>query len=155
FNKNNDYLKKGVALMPVCFGISFTNTMMNNARALVHVYSDGSVGVSTGAVEMGQGVNTKMLQVAAKDFGINQNRIKIETTNTSRVANASPSAASGSADLKGKALTDACNQILERLKQTAKEMIAAEDAAQIEIVNEKIPTDGKITKLDWDQLIQA
>lgn len=155
FNKYNDYLKKGVALMPVCFGISFTNTMMNNARALVHVYSDGSVGVSTGAVEMGQGVNTKMLQVAAKVFGINQNRIKIETTNTTRVANTSPSAASATADLNGKALTDACNQILERLKQTAKEMIAAEDAAQIEIVNEKITTDGKITKLDWDQLIQA
>lgn len=56
--------------MPICFGISFTNTMMNQARALVHVYTDGTVGVSTGAVEMGQSVNTKMMQVAAKCFGI-------------------------------------------------------------------------------------
>ncbi|HET9432800.1 MAG TPA: molybdopterin cofactor-binding domain-containing protein, partial [Chitinophagaceae bacterium] len=70
FNKQNDFIKKGMALMPVCFGISFTNTMMNHARALVHVYSDGSVGVSTGAVEMGQGVNSKMIQVAAKTLGI-------------------------------------------------------------------------------------
>lgn len=154
FNKNNPFLKKGLALMPVCFGISFTNTMMNNARALVHVYSDGSVGVSTGAVEMGQGVNTKMLQVAAKIFGIDENRIKIETTNTTRVANTSPSAASSTADLNGKALADACNQILERLKQTAKEILGSGDATQIEIENEKITADGKITILDWNQLVR-
>ena len=63
-NQNNNRFKKGISLMPVTFGISFTKTPMNQARALVHVYSDGSIGVSTGAVEMGQGVNTKMLQIA-------------------------------------------------------------------------------------------
>ncbi len=93
FNSSNKFYKKGYSLMPICFGISFTNTMMNQARALVHVYSDGSVGVSTGAVEMGQGVNTKMIQVAAKSFGIPESKIKLESTNTTRVANTSPSAA--------------------------------------------------------------
>ena len=154
FNKTNPFLKKGVALMPVCFGISFTNTMMNNARALVHVYSDGSVGVSTGAVEMGQGVNTKMLQVAAQVFGINQNRIKIETTNTTRVANTSPSAASSTADLNGKALADACHQILVRLKKTAREFLQADKNLSLEIVNEKIIAGGNPTDLNWENLIQ-
>ena len=116
----NQFYKKGFSLMPVCFGISFTNTMMNQARALVHVYWDGSVSVSTGAVEMGQGVNTKMLQVAAKTFGISTDKIKLETTNTTRVANTSPSAASATADLNGKAVADACNEILERLKSSSK-----------------------------------
>ena len=68
--KHNKLYKKGIALMPICFGISFTKTLMNQARSLVHVYTDGSVGVSTGAVEMGQGVNTKILQVAATIFSI-------------------------------------------------------------------------------------
>ena len=66
--QQNKLSKKGMALMPICFGISFTKTLMNQARALVHVYTDGSVSISTGAVEMGQGVNTKMLQVAAQYF---------------------------------------------------------------------------------------
>src|SRR5438045_5980661 len=103
FNTSSKYLKKGVAVMPVCFGISFTKTRMNQARSLVHVYTDGSVGISTGAVEMGQGVNTKIFQVAAKVFSIDPSRIKIQTTSTFRVANTSPTAASAAADLNGKA----------------------------------------------------
>ena len=94
FNAASKYLKKGVALMPVCFGISFTKTPMNQARSLVHVYTDGSVAVSTGAVEMGQGVNTKMAQVAAKMFGLSIEQVKVHTTNTLRIANTSPTAAS-------------------------------------------------------------
>src|SRR4029079_4829790 len=82
FNANSRYFKKGVALMPICFGISFTKTPMNQARSLVHVYTDGSVAVSTGAVEMGQGVNTKIAQVAAKIFGLPIERVKGHTTNT-------------------------------------------------------------------------
>ncbi|MDX1409441.1 MAG: molybdopterin cofactor-binding domain-containing protein, partial [Saprospiraceae bacterium] len=115
FNATHTLTKKGLAVMPVCFGISFTNTQMNQARALVHVYSDGSVGISTGAVEMGQGVNTKLIQVAARAFDITTDEVRLETTNTTRVANTSPSAASSTADLNGKALQDACNQILKRL----------------------------------------
>ena len=89
--------------MPVCFGISFTKTPMNQARSLVHVYTDGSVAVSTGAVEMGQGVNTKMAQVAAKVFSLPIASIKVHTTNTLRIANTSPTAASAAADLNGRA----------------------------------------------------
>ena len=105
-----------MALMPICFGISFTKTLMNQARSLVHVYTDGSVGVSTGAVEMGQGVNTKMLQVAAQVFSIDPSKIKINTTNTYRIANTSPTAASAAADLNGKATEIACNEILQRIE---------------------------------------
>ena len=89
--------------MPICFGISFTNTPMNRAGALVHIYTDGSIGVSTGAVEMGQGVNMKIRQVAASLFSVGIDKVKIETTNTSRVANTSPTAASSGADINGKA----------------------------------------------------
>ncbi len=114
-----------MAIMPICFGISFTNTPMNHARALVHVYQDGSVGVSTGGVEMGQGLNTKMVQVAAAVFSIDPSRVKIESTNTTRVANTIPSAASATADLNGKALENGCNAILARLKEKASRMLTA------------------------------
>jgi xanthine dehydrogenase large subunit len=92
FNAKNTQFKKGFAVMPICFGISFTKTLMNQARSLVHIYSDGSVNISTGAVEMGQGVNTKILQVAASIFGIASEHIRMNTTNTFRIANTSPSA---------------------------------------------------------------
>src|SRR4029078_5764854 len=87
FNANSRYLKKGVALMPVCFGISFTKTPMNQARSLVHVYTDGSLAISNGAVEMGQGVNTKIAQVAAKSFSMPLERVRVHSTNTLRIAN--------------------------------------------------------------------
>ena len=152
FNKRNKSFKKGLALMPICFGISFTNTPMNHARALVHVYLDGSVGVSTGAVEMGQGVNTKMSQIAAQIFSLPLENVKIETTNTTRVANTSPSAASSTADLNGKALLKACKAILERLKEVAaielevnKEMITIKD--------EWVFVIHKRSSLSWKKLI--
>ena len=123
FNAGSKFIKKGVALQPICFGISFTKTPMNQARSLVHVYTDGSVAVSTGAVEMGQGVNTKIAQVAAKIFSLPIERIKVHTTNTLRIANTSPTAASAAADLNGRATQIACETILERLKDVAKEML--------------------------------
>jgi xanthine dehydrogenase large subunit len=154
FNQLNQFYKKGLSLMPVCFGISFTNTMMNQARALVHVYSDGTVGVSTGAVEMGQGVNSKMLQVAATCFGISTDKIKLETTNTTRVANTSPSAASSTADLNGKALLDACNQIKERLFSFIKsELIDSQDTT-VEIKNEIVFINDEPSIFDWKHLIR-
>ncbi len=162
FNNENEFYKKGLALMPVCFGISFTNTQMNNARALVHVYSDGSVGVSTGAVEMGQGVNTKMIQVAAEIFGLPPERIKLETTNTTRVANTSPSAASSTADLNGKALKNACLQIRERLVQLLlKEgdlggnfKLLPKLGTEVEFKNEKAGIKGMAKDHSWNDLIQ-
>jgi len=152
FNKEHPLTKKGFSAFPVTFGVSFTNTMMNHARALVHIYQDGSVGISTGAVEMGQSVNTKMMQVAARVFSIDINKIKIETTNTTRVANTSPTAASSTADLNGKAVQLACNALLIRLITTASQWLdVAEDA--ITLVNEKVLLRGKPTDISWTKLI--
>ena len=150
FNNNNSRYKKGLAVQPICFGISFTNTMMNHARALVHIYHDGSVVVSTGAVEMGQGVNTKLLQIVTQTFGISPSKVRIESTNTLRVANTSPTAASAGADLNGKALEMACNALLIRLKTVAQN---EHNAAEIQIKGEKIFADSKATNMTWNDLI--
>lgn len=152
FNESNKLFKKGISLMPVCFGISFTKTMMNQARALVHVYTDGSIGISTGAVEMGQGVNTKMLQVAAKVFSVEPARIKIHSTNTFRISNTSPSAASATADLNGKAVEMACNAIVARLKEVAAESFQTKPSA-IELKNEMVLVAGKQADLSWNDLV--
>ena len=154
FNANNKIYKKGISFMPICFGISFTNTMMNQGRALVHVYNDGSVSVNTGAIEMGQGVNTKMLQVAAHVFSISPAKIKIMATNTSRVANTSPSAASATADLNGKAVQMACNAILDRLKVVAGEYFGVSTNA-ISIQDECVLVEGNATDMDWEKLVSA
>ncbi len=153
FNQQNHLLKKGMALMPVCFGISFTKTPMNQARVLVHIYQDGSVGISTGAVEMGQGVNTKMLQVAAKTFSINPSRIKLETTNTTRVANTSPTAASSGADLNGKALLIACNDLVKRLKMSAGKMLQTHPE-NITFKDERILDSAGDLNSTWKQLVE-
>lgn len=154
FNASNKLYKKGMALIPICFGISFTKTLMNQARALVHVYTDGSIGISTGAVEMGQGVNTKILQVAANVFSIDPSLIKINSTNTWRIANTSPSAASATADLNGKATEIACNEILKRLKQVAADEWETE-LRSVEINEEWVYIDGKKTDWDWKRLVMA
>ncbi len=150
FNNNNSRYKKGLAVQPICFGISFTNTMMNHARALVHIYHDGSVVVSTGAVEMGQGVNTKLLQIVTQTFGISPSKVRIESTNTLRVANTSPTAASAGADLNGKALEMACNALLGRLKSVAQN---EHNASEIQIKDEQIFADSKATDMTWNDLI--
>ena len=152
YNSVHNDRKKGFSLMPVTFGISFTNTAMNQSRALVHIYSDGSVGVSTGAVEMGQGVNTKMVQVAALCLSINPKRIKLESTNTTRVANTSPSAASATADLNGKALQKACNALMERLKESAAKHFKV-SLEHIEIKDEQVFNRGEITQMSWEELV--
>lgn len=153
FNAAHKLEKKGVAVMPVCFGISFTNTAMNQAGALVHVYTDGSVAVSTAAVEMGQGVNMKILRVAADTFSISGERVKIEPTNTSRVANTSPTAASSGADLNGKATQLACRQILERLQKVAAEVLEHPEPADISIRDEQVYINNDKTGLNWEKLV--
>jgi xanthine dehydrogenase large subunit len=152
FNSQNDHYKKGISLMPITFGISFTNTPMNHARALIHIYQDGSVGVSTAAVEMGQGVNTKMLQVAQDVLGITSDKVKIETTNTTRVANTSPSAASSTADLNGKAVEMACNSLVERLKKVASRMLSS-DENNIKFEENRVLLNGEKSNLTWNGLI--
>ena len=152
FNKVNKLYKKGVSLMPIAFGISFTNTMMNHARALIHIYQDGSVGVSTGAVEMGQSVNSKMLQVAQTVLGISASKIKLETTNTTRVANTSPSAASSTADLNGKAVEMACNALIERLTTLAAKVLSV-DAKSISLADDSVMVNGEKSSLNWEDLV--
>lgn len=155
FNRQNQYRKHGVALMPVCFGISFTKTSMNQARALVHVYTDGSVAVSTGAVEMGQGVNSKIHQVAAKVFSLAPERVKVQHTNTLRIANTSPSAASATADLNGIATLIACEAILARLKKVAAEELKLEETTAISICEGFVFYKNQNTGLDWNNLVMA
>ena len=153
FNEKKGHFKKGMALMPICFGISFTKTMMNQARALVHIYTDGSVGVSTGAVEMGQGVNTKILQVAAQTFSIPLEKIKIFTTNTTRIANTSPSAASATADLNGKATLMACETLVERLLKVAQSLLKLTTPKGLKLKDGFVFHKNKKTELDWKTLI--
>jgi xanthine dehydrogenase large subunit len=152
FNRDHALTKKGLAVMPVCFGISFTTTMLNQAASLVHVYTDGSVGISTAAVEMGQGVHRKIRRVAARTLGVDLDRIRMESTNTTRVANTSPTAASSGADLNGHAARIACLQIIERLKQA----VAAErgfPADEIGFENEAVVRAGQPIGLSWEQVI--
>ena len=115
YNRGSPVLKKGLALTPVKFGIAFNVTHLNQAGALVHVYVDGSILVNHGGTEMGQGVNTKVMQVVAHELGVSMERVRITATNTGKVANTSATAASTGADLNGKAAQDAAHQIRERL----------------------------------------
>ena len=154
FNKENIHLKKGLAVQPICFGISFTKTLMNQARSLVHIYTDGSVGITTGAVEMGQGVNTKIAQVAAHIFSLPIDKIRIYSTNTTRIANTSPSAASATADLNGKATLMACEAIKERLKKVVISIAdTKEQNSDIEIRDGLVFLDSLETKITWQELI--
>lgn len=154
FNSENKNFKKGFAFMPICFGIAFTNTRMNQANALVNIYTDGSISFSTAAVEMGQGVNAKIREVVSRVFLISHDRIRNETTNTTRSANTSPTAASSGADLNCNAVYNACNIILERLKKSALEEIKKDDITKIEIKEEVVFYDGKKTSLGWNELIE-
>ena len=115
FNAISPVLKKGLALMPVKFGISFNLPHLNQAGALVHVYTDGSVLVNHGGTEMGQGLNTKVAQVVAQELGLPLERVRCSATDTSKVANTSATAASTGSDLNGKAAQDAARQIGMRL----------------------------------------
>ena len=154
FNADNNLYKKGIAVMPICFGISFTNTPMNHARALVHIYQDGSVGFSTGAVEMGQGVNTKLQQIVMQTFGIDIKKVSIETTNTTRVANTSPSAASSTADLNGKALLKACNTLKGRLLNVASKSLGCA-TTDVSFKNNAVYLKDKTCNLTWEALVQT
>ncbi len=122
FNGKNPYLKKGIALTPVKFGISFTLKHLNQAGALVHVYGDGSVQINHGGTEMGQGLNTKVAQIVADEFGISLDMVKITATTTDKVPNASPTAASAGTDLNGKAAQNAVITIKERLIKLAMQL---------------------------------
>ncbi|WP_312449878.1 xanthine dehydrogenase molybdopterin binding subunit [Stutzerimonas nitrititolerans] len=119
FNASSPILKKGLSLTPVKFGISFTASFLNQAGALVHVYTDGSIHLNHGGTEMGQGLNTKVAQVVAEVFQVDIERIQITATNTDKVPNTSPTAASSGTDLNGKAAQNAALTIKQRLIEFA------------------------------------
>ncbi|XLY86553.1 xanthine dehydrogenase molybdopterin binding subunit [Ectopseudomonas mendocina] len=115
FNQKSPVLKKGLAMTPVKFGISFTATFLNQAGALIHIYTDGSIHLNHGGTEMGQGLNTKVAQVVAEVFQVDIERIQITATNTDKVPNTSPTAASSGTDLNGMAAKNAAETIKQRL----------------------------------------
>ena len=124
FNRTSRTHLRGLALTPVKFGISFTKKTLNQANALVNVYTDGTVQVSTGATEMGQGVNTRVRQIVADELGVRYDRVVVMATSTEKNANTSPTAASTGTDLNGAAAADACRQIRERLADFAAPLLA-------------------------------
>jgi xanthine dehydrogenase large subunit len=132
FNDAHEHTKRGLAVTPVKFGISFNFTAFNQAGALVHVYKDGSVLINHGGTEMGQGLHTKMLQVAATTLGVPLERVRLAPTRTDKVPNTSATAASSGADLNGGAVKHACEQIKDRLAEFA---------------------DGR--ELDWAELVRG
>lgn len=133
WNDAHPHHKRGLAITPVKFGISFNFTTFNQAGALVHVYKDGSVLINHGGTEMGQGLHTKMLQVAATALGLPLERIRLAPTRTDKVPNTSATAASAATDLNGAAIKNACEQILERL----------------------VPVRAGLPDASWDELVAA
>jgi Xanthine dehydrogenase, molybdopterin-binding subunit B len=120
FNEKNRFKKKGIAITPVKFGISFTTIHLNQAGALVHIYTDGSVYLNHGGIEMGQGTHTKIAQLVANSFGLPYNLVHISSTNTSKVPNTSASAASSTTDLNGAAALNAVAKIKVNLEKFIK-----------------------------------
>ncbi len=144
FNAGHEFSKKGLALTPVKFGISFTTTFLNQAGALVVVYDDGTVLVNHGGTEMGQGLHTKVRQIAAAELGIGVDRIKVTATNTSKVPNTPPTAASSGTDLNGAAVRNAIEILKKRIADgisavfNEQNPLLPTDAADIVFENERI-----------------
>jgi xanthine dehydrogenase large subunit len=151
FNLTSVVLKKGIALTPLKFGIAFNVTHLNQAGALVHVYADGSVIVNHGGTEMGQGINTKVMQVVAHELGIALSQVRPSATDTGKVANTSATAASTGADLNGKAAQHAARQIRDRLASHAALVHGGEPAA-VRFCNNTVYVSG--IELPFPALVQ-
>jgi xanthine dehydrogenase large subunit len=142
FNATSPVLKRGIALAPLKFGISFNVKHFNQAGALVHVYNDGSILVNHGGTEMGQGLNTKVAQVVAHELGVSFESVRVTATDTQKVANTSATAASTGADLNGKAAQDAARQIRERLAACMASHHGGK-AEDVRFANDKVVVNGK------------
>ncbi len=142
FNAQNPHLKKGLAITPVKFGISFTTTFLNQAGALVLIYEDGSVQINHGGTEMGQGLYVKVAQVVAETLGVSLDKIRITATRTDKVPNTSATAASSGADLNGKAAENAALELRGRLAQVAAPFLGV-PAEQIVFGNDMVSGGGK------------
>ncbi|MFG2616489.1 xanthine dehydrogenase molybdopterin binding subunit [Streptomyces sp. NPDC048507] len=154
FNAAHPHTKRGLALTGIKFGISFNLTAFNQAGALVLVYKDGSVLINHGGTEMGQGLHTKMLQVAATTLGIPLHKVRLAPTRTDKVPNTSATAASAGADLNGAAVKNACEQIRERLLTVAGSQLGA-NASDVRIVDGVARVLGSDRELPWDDLVRT
>ncbi|MEU6485297.1 xanthine dehydrogenase molybdopterin binding subunit [Streptomyces sp. NPDC046887] len=154
FNAAHPHTKRALAVTGVKFGISFNLTAFNQAGALVLIYKDGSVLINHGGTEMGQGLHTKMLQVAATTLGIPLHRVRLAPTRTDKVPNTSATAASSGADLNGAAVKNACEQLRTRLLQVAATQLGA-GAADVRIVEGIARALGSDQEVAWDDLIRT
>ncbi|WP_374327997.1 xanthine dehydrogenase molybdopterin binding subunit [Azonexus sp.] len=156
FNAGSPVLKRGIALTPVKFGISFNATHYNQAGALVHVYTDGSVLVSHGGTEMGQGLYTKVRQIVAHEFGLPFDDVRLSSTDTRRVANTSATAASSGTDLNGKAAQAACNNIKARLAAFVSELTnGAVAAADVQFADGRVRAGSAFDEAFADLVMRA
>ncbi|MEK9822365.1 MAG: xanthine dehydrogenase molybdopterin binding subunit [Gammaproteobacteria bacterium] len=147
FNRESNQLRKGLALTPVKFGISFTATHLNQAGALLHIYSDGSILLNHGGTEMGQGLYTKIVQIVAMTLGVNAERIQVSATRTDKVPNTSPTAASSGTDLNGMAAQAAA----QTLKQRLAEFLATEynlPAADVRFAEDEIHAGDQVLRFE-------
>ncbi|MFE9928445.1 xanthine dehydrogenase molybdopterin binding subunit [Streptomyces sp. NPDC005533] len=154
FNAAHPHTKRALAVTGIKFGISFNLTAFNQAGALVLVYKDGSVLINHGGTEMGQGLHTKMLQVAATTLGIPLHKVRLAPTRTDKVPNTSATAASAGADLNGAAVKNACEQIRERLLRVAGTQLGA-NASDVRIVEGIARVLGNDKELAWDELVRT
>ena len=152
FNAGSPVLKRGLALTPVKFGISFNVAHFNQAGALVHVYTDGSILVNHGGTEMGQGLNTKVAQVVAHELGVSLSRVRATATDTQKVANTSATAASTGADLNGKAAQNAASQVRDRLAGFAVGKYGGE-VAEVRFANDLVFVNGQ--SVPFADIVQA
>jgi len=151
YNASSPVLKRGLALTPVKFGISFNVVHLNQAGALVHVYTDGSVLVNHGGTEMGQGLNTKVSQVVAHELGLPMASVRATATDTQKIANTSATAASTGADLNGKAAQDAARRIRARLATLAAELLGC-DAGSLHFAGGQVSSpEGQV--LPFEELV--
>ena len=150
WNARSPVIKRGIALTPVKFGISFTATFFNQAGALVHVYTDGSVQVNHGGTEMGQGLNTKVAQIVADELGVPFERVRSTASDTGKVPNASATAASSGTDLNGRAAQFAARQVRERLAQFVAERQQC-DPGQVIFAQGQVSSPGAAIR--WEQLV--
>jgi xanthine dehydrogenase large subunit len=153
FNAEHPHTKRALAMTPVKFGISFNLTAFNQAGALVHVYKDGSVLINHGGTEMGQGLHTKMLQVAATALGLPLSRVRLAPTRTDKVPNTSATAASSGADLNGGAVKDACEQILARLRTVAAGRLGVHPSDVRVEHGVVLAIGGTGERIPWDELV--
>jgi xanthine dehydrogenase large subunit len=151
FNKSSPIIKKGLALTPVKFGISFTAKHLNQAGALVHVYTDGSIQANHGGTEMGQGLHTKIGQIVANEFGVKLDEVEVTSTRTDKVPNTSPTAASSGTDLNGKAVQNACIAIKQRLAEFYAQSLDL-TAEQVTFSNNTVNCGEH--QISWESLIQ-